>query len=102
MNVLHQNYYNKEGKRECWDEMIDIFGAKNVFIFDVLNAYKYCYRAGEKDGNPREQDISKIENYLNHAESLKENMYEEDMLLIMKDILKKEGIDIEGNSDTND
>ena len=69
-NVIHPTHYNKDGRRECWDEMIDIFGIGAVIDFDILSAYKYFYRAGLKDGNPAEQDIAKIRNYVNHAKML--------------------------------
>lgn len=65
--VIHPAHYNKEGRKECWDEMEEIFGGGIVAIWDCLNAYKYYYRAGNKDGNPEEQDIQKIENYMGHA-----------------------------------
>lgn len=69
-NVLHPTHYNKEGRRECWDEMIDIFGIGAAIDFDILSAYKYFYRAGLKDGNPVQQDIAKINCYINHARML--------------------------------
>lgn len=72
-NVKHPSHYNKEGRRECWDEMIELFGVDAVIKFDILSAYKYFYRAGLKDGNPAEQDIAKIKNYVNHARVLIDN-----------------------------
>lgn len=68
--VIHPDHYNKEGRKECWDEMLEIFGPNAVAIFDLLSAYKYLYRAGEKDGNPAEQDQAKIDNYIQHAANL--------------------------------
>lgn len=77
--VIHPKHYNTEGRKECWDEMIEIFsdeempttdGIESTIIFDVMSAYKYWYRAGNKDGNPEEQDKAKIDNYFNHAKSL--------------------------------
>lgn len=68
--VKHPSHYNKAGRRECWVEMIDIFGADAVIVFDCMNAYKYHYRAGYKFGNPAEQDLEKMKNYINHAEKL--------------------------------
>ena len=68
--VIHPKHYNKEGRRECWDEMLEIFGPDAVAIFDILSAYKYKYRAGAKDGNPTEQDLAKIRNYMNHAREI--------------------------------
>lgn len=68
--VIHPEHYNQEGKKECWDEMVDLFGAQAVAIFDALNAYKYRYRAGLKEGNSTEQDTAKIDNYMRHCADL--------------------------------
>lgn len=65
--VIHPTHYNQDGRKECWDEMIELFGYEAVVIFDVLSAYKYNYRKGEKDGNSEEQDSAKIDNYMRHA-----------------------------------
>jgi hypothetical protein len=68
--VNHPDHYNHEGRKECWDEMIDLFGMYYTGIFDLLTAYKYFYRADTKDGNSREQDIAEMNNYLNHCSEL--------------------------------
>lgn len=68
--VKHPEHYNQDGRKECWDEMIEKFGPEATAIFDVMSAYKYQYRAGTKDGNPEEQDKAKIENYMSHAANL--------------------------------
>lgn len=68
--VYHPEHYNQEGRKECWDEMLELFGEEAVAIFDMLSAYKYHYRAGTKDGNPEEQDKRKIDNYMIHAANL--------------------------------
>ena len=65
--VYHPEHYNHEGRKECWEEMYENFGLEAVLIFDCLNAYKYLYRAGTKEGNSKEQDINKARNYYNHA-----------------------------------
>lgn len=65
--VNHPDHYNKEGRKECWDEMINIFGYEAVAIFDILSAYKYYYRAGNKEGNSKEQDLAKSDNHMSHA-----------------------------------
>lgn len=46
--VNHPNHYCREGRRECIDEMYDLFGCEAVKYFCVLNAYKYMYRCGLK------------------------------------------------------
>lgn len=72
-NVHHPDHYNEDGRKECWNEMIEIFGADAVVIFDCLNAYKYFYRAGKKTDNPESQDIAKLINYCEHAKMLMQN-----------------------------
>lgn len=72
-NVHHPDHYNEDGRKECWDEMVEIFGADAVVIFDCLNAYKYFYRAGKKTDNPESQDIAKMINYCEHAKMLIQN-----------------------------
>lgn len=48
-NVNHPSHYNVEGKKECIDEMVELFGLENTISFALLNAYKYMYRDGLKD-----------------------------------------------------
>lgn len=67
--VIHPEHYNHNGRAECWDEMIDI-SPEGTALFDLWSAYKYSYRAGTKDGNPEEQDINKIKNYIKHADMI--------------------------------
>lgn len=96
-NVNHPSHYNIEGRKECWEEMIEKFGIFYTAVFDVMNAYKYFYRAGMKEGNTKEQDLRKIKNYMEHAENLINNndFYGQldclKMYLHMKDILEREG-----------
>ena len=47
-NVDHPAHYKRKGRRECIDEMIEIYGPKDVIAFCELNAFKYEYRAGLK------------------------------------------------------
>lgn len=68
--VEHPSHYNRPGRRECWDEMIGLFGKEATAIYDCLSAYKYIYRAGLKDGNPESQDMAKIKKCMEHARSL--------------------------------
>lgn len=93
MNVLHQNYYNKEGKKECWDMMQDTMGKDFTIDFCLGSAYKYAYRAGLKEDNPKTQDIAKIKVYMDKARELSTSMFDEDKILIVEKMIKKEGID---------
>lgn len=56
--VDHPEHY--QGKNECIDVMIVMFGAEAVKSFCRCNAYKYRFRADKKNG---EEDIRKAEWY---------------------------------------
>lgn len=58
-NVDHPAHY--QGKHECIDEMISLFGVDAVIGFCKCNVYKYRYRADKKNG---EEDIKKAEWYM--------------------------------------
>ena len=47
-NVSHPAHY--QGKHECIDEMIALFGVEDVKAFCRCNVYKYRYRASRKGG----------------------------------------------------
>ena len=49
-----------EGKNECIDVMLAMFGVEAVKHFCMCNAYKYRFRAGMKNGT---EDIEKAEWY---------------------------------------
>lgn len=86
--VLHPTHYNHTGRSECWDEMVDI-SPEGTAIFDLWSAYKYSYRAGTKDGNPEEQDIAKIKNYINHAKLIHAELtFSDELELMYTDMLK--------------
>ena len=59
--VNHPGHYNREGAMECIDEMILIFGKEAVKGFCLCNAWKYRYRAADKNG---EEDLKKSDWYL--------------------------------------
>ena len=69
--VNHPSHYNIPGKNECIVEMEEKFGKEAVYYFCVLNAFKYRYRAGEKEGNSYEQDENKAKWYETYAEKMK-------------------------------
>ena len=62
--VNHPKHYIDDNGRECIDVMIDSFGKDAVMTFCRLNAFKYMWRAGKKEGSPTEEDLSKAEWYL--------------------------------------
>ena len=59
--VNHPPHYNREGAMQCIDEMIMVFGKEAVKNFCLCNAWKYRYRAADKNG---EEDIKKSDWYL--------------------------------------
>ena len=67
-NVQHPKHYNREGGMECIDEMILVFGEEAVKNFCLCNAWKYRYRAADKNG---EEDLKKSDWYLNKYKELK-------------------------------
>lgn len=56
--VNHPSHY--QGKNECIDVMVAMFGKEAVKHFCMCNAYKYRFRADKKNG---EEDIQKAEWY---------------------------------------
>ena len=57
-NVNHPEHY--QGKNECIDVMLAMFGVEAVKHFCMCNAYNYRFRADKKNGA---EDISKAEWY---------------------------------------
>lgn len=68
--VNHPAHYQKNGK-ECIDVMVERFGFTATIHFCELNTFKYEWRAGEKEGNSKEQDLKKAEWYRNKARELR-------------------------------
>ena len=66
-NVNHPKHYNREGGMECIDEMVLIFGVEEAKTFCKLNAWKYRYRAADKNG---EEDLKKSDWYLQKYKEL--------------------------------
>lgn len=66
--VNHPAHY--QGKHECIDEMIALFGIDAVKAFCKCNVYKYRYRADKKGGS---EDISKAEWYMDKLMELEKD-----------------------------
>lgn len=66
--VNHPQHYCT-GKYECIDVMIEIFGIEAVKTFCLLNAFKYNYRSGRKNGL---EDIQKAKWYIDKYIELSE------------------------------
>ena len=59
--IDHPSHYNREDAMECIEEMILIFGKEAVKDFCLCNAWKYRYRAADKNG---EEDLKKSDWYI--------------------------------------
>ena len=70
-NVNKPKHYNREGGMQCIDEMLLLFGAQEVLSFCKLNAWKYRYRAADKNG---EEDLRKSDWYLNKYREILERI----------------------------
>ncbi len=66
--IDHPNHYTHRNM-ESIDEMELIFGVHAVIDFCRLNAWKYRYRASEKNG---EEDLQKADWYINKIKELKD------------------------------
>lgn len=70
--VNHPSHYNSGGI-ECIDAMISAMGPEATANFCQGSAFKYLWRAGQKDGNPITQDFKKANWYITKAIELLEN-----------------------------
>ena len=61
--VNHPEHYKDKNGKECIDCMLEEFGVEAVLDFCRVNAFKYRFRAGRKEGNSKEQDLAKAEWY---------------------------------------
>ena len=66
-NVEHPSHYNREGAIECIEEMILAFGKEKVADFCLCNAWKYRYRAADKNGI---EDLKKSDWYMKKYKEL--------------------------------
>jgi hypothetical protein len=69
--VNHPKHY--QGKHECIDEMIALFGVEAVKAFCRCNVYKYRYRADKKNGA---EDLAKAEWYKDKLMELERESYD--------------------------
>ena len=67
--VNHPSHYNLPDRKECIDEMIDIYGLDDVAKWCEITAYKYKYRAGHKGSVV--EDMGKAAWYTIKARELK-------------------------------
>lgn len=65
--IKNPKHYNREGAIECIEEMILIFGKEKVADFCLCNAWKYRYRAADKNGI---EDLKKSDWYIQKYKEL--------------------------------
>ena len=65
--INHPKHYNREGAMESIDEMVLIFGKEVVKHFCLCNAWKYRYRAADKNGI---EDMKKSDWYIKKYKEL--------------------------------
>lgn len=53
--AVNPPHYRIEGRKQCIDEMIDVFGYEDVVKWAIMTAYKYQYRCGKKDAVAQEK-----------------------------------------------
>lgn len=70
--VNKPKHYCRENAMQCIDEMIMLFGKETVMDFCLCNAWKYRYRAADKNGA---EDIAKSDWYLRKYKELQEESW---------------------------
>ena len=69
--VNYPPHYTRKNAMECIDEMLLLFGKEEVMSFCKLNAWKYRYRAMDKNG---QEDINKSDYYIKKYKELTDEM----------------------------
>lgn len=70
--VNHPSHYNLLDRKECIDEMIDIYGLKDAAKWCEITAYKYKYRARHASSFTNfVQDMHEATWYMDKARELK-------------------------------
>lgn len=59
-NKVQPTHYHKQNRKECYKEIIDVFGVEYFKHFCLLNVYKYHYRHKHKNGA---EDLAKAKWY---------------------------------------
>ena len=72
--VDHPSHYTCH-EHECIEEMMILFGIEDTIAFCKLNAWKYRYRAGEKDS--AEEDMKKADWYIGKVMELRKMIISE-------------------------
>lgn len=68
-DFINPDHY-KQGEKETWEMMLEIWGKKAFITHCQMTAYKYMQRLGKKPDNSVEQDLKKAKWYLDKAQEL--------------------------------
>ena len=68
-HINPQHYQN--GPMEVWEMMVKIWGEEKYIGFCQMNAFKYRMRAGNKEGQPAERDLTKAKWYEDKVKEIK-------------------------------
>ena len=86
-SVNHPTHYQREGRKECKDEIREKYGNNIYCTFCLTNVYKYLYRAGLKENNSEEQDLQKALFYFREAEYyIDETTHDDNLYELFADI----------------
>ena len=88
-NVNHPTHYNLPGRKECIKEMEEKYGTLITATFCLTNAYKYIYRAGNKENSSKKQDIQKAIWYYNWTVRHSSAVRSKDLIKLFLDIRKE-------------
>ena len=69
-NYTESPSHYKNGDKEVWEMMIDVFGVEAFIHFCQCNVLKYQMRLGKKPNEPIERDIEKALWYENKIKEL--------------------------------
>lgn len=68
--VKHPSHYSQQGRKDCWDEWVDKYGADYAAIICLGTVDKYLYRFGTKPNNEVTMDVKKAREFFNKASTL--------------------------------
>ena len=88
---INPDHYKSSTSLECIEAMEMIFGNEAVRDFCILNAFKYIWRWKNKNGA---EDLNKASWYINQVDKVRlynENGMLYDIIMGMKEYIRKQG-----------
>jgi Protein of unknwon function (DUF3310) len=70
-DFINPDHY-KQGSKEVWEMMVDIWGIDAFIEHCEMTAFKYRMRVGSKPGQPVERDLEKAKWYEDKAKEMRE------------------------------